>query len=123
MTADEALAVHQRVQQAYATQLTELSGDQPDLDLCARLAADIDAELASLPPPGDFPGLDGDMRKALAAAARHSAELLECSRAALLAQRERLLGIQSQAERSDEALRAYQPPAATPAARFLDERH
>jgi hypothetical protein len=123
MTADEALAIHQRVQQAYAVQLAELSGDQPDLERCGRLAADIEAELAALPSPAAFTAYDGDTRKALAAAARQSMELLECSRAALLAQRARMLGIQSRAELSDGALRAYLPVLPAADARFLDERH
>ena len=122
MTAAEALAVHQRVQDAYVTQLTELNGDHPDLDRCTRLAADIDSALATLPSPLELLQFDLDTRQSLIAAARQSAKLLECSRAALLAQRERLLDAQSHANRSDGALRAYQPPNALPSAHFLDER-
>jgi hypothetical protein len=109
------------VQRAYAAQLAELDGEQPDLERCARLAAEIDADLATLPTPEHLL-VDPATRQVLAAAARQSAALLERSRAALLARQAHLRDSQSRAERSDGALRAYQAPEGPPAARFLDRR-
>lgn len=123
MTASEALAVHERVQQAYASQLAELAGAQPDLDRCVQLASDIDAELATLPPPAQLSGLDDRAREALLTTTRKTAELLAQGRAALLARRAQLLDDQARSERSDGALRAYQIPENPPDAHFLDERH
>ncbi len=120
MSFADALVAQRDAQAAYTAQLAAFSSEEPDLEQIALLGVAAENALArSAMPSSAFSDAE---RSALLNEARHTAELLDHSRAAALAHMDRLAGEVTNSERTGEALRAYLPATGQPPPRYLDER-
>ena len=121
MTTDLADA-YARISDLYRRQLDLLAPAEPDMDAVAGLIAQVDAELARLPPSDRLPALDRDEAERLVAAAREADALRGSAAARLDRLRDELVRTAAGDERAVTALRAYGAPGTTGTARFLDQR-